>query len=186
MSSVNAPYGLLPAYHAGGGALRTNIRPIASGTSGDIYRGSPVKIHTDGNLRVAAAAERIIGCFWGCTYTLNGRPQFSDYWPSGTVASDAKAVVYEDPMIVYAIQGDGTVNLSNVGEQADFTATGNGSTSTGWSTATLGVGTLAVGAQNTLSVVGLRLLSDNAWGDAYTQVLVRIVEHQFVASLNSF
>lgn len=179
MSTVNAPFGLRPSYNSSGGVIRPNAYTIsASYTGTPIYMGSPVKIHTDGTLRIAAAGESIIGAFQGCEYTdSSGRRRVMPYWTGETGASDIIGYATFDPTIVYEIQADGAIDTTEIGQQADFTAIGNGSTITGMSAATIANATST--SQATLSVVGISSYPDNVSGDAYTVVQVLINEHQF-------
>ena len=67
-------------------------------------------------------------------YTASDRSYvYSQYWPSGTVATDIIAYVYDDPLrLVFRIQSAGTPAQTNVGECADVVADA-GSTTTGQS-----------------------------------------------------
>ena len=45
-----------------------------------------------------------IGVFDGCSYTASdGSYVYSEYWPSGTTATDIIAYVYDDPYTVYKV-----------------------------------------------------------------------------------
>lgn len=108
-------HGFLPANLTGGqvyaGATR-NI-PIASGYAQNIGFGDLVTYTTDGTIvRVdtssgakAAFAAAPVGIFLGCNYTDPNLKYFvtKQYWPSGTVASDAVAVVCDDPDIILRV-----------------------------------------------------------------------------------
>ncbi|MFZ9406479.1 MAG: hypothetical protein ACO26U_05210 [Burkholderiaceae bacterium] len=185
MSSVNAPFGLRDAYHPSG-TLRPVAGTILSTYNTDIYTGSPVKMGTNGTIELAAAGERLIGLFAGCEYTPgNGRRVVSPYWPANTVATDIVAYYTMDPYIVYEIQADGTIDLNEIGQQADFTNAGSGSSVTGLSTATISASTSSSGSAQ-LRIIGIANGINNAAGDAYTVVQVQISEHQYVATQNAF
>ena len=182
MSSTNAPYGLLPVRHPSG-----TIRPqgfnngILSGYNTAIYQYQPVKMSTDGYIQAASAGDQILGSFAGVQYVdANGRPNYSNQWLASTSASQIVAYVTTDPQIVYAIQADGSLTQAAIGDEADV-SNASATNGLGFSAATLS--TSLVGANNTatLRVVDLYNVPDNAWGDAYTQVLVQVVEHQYVA-----
>jgi hypothetical protein len=129
MSSVfnPGPTGFLPVNLLGGrvysGATRTI--PIASGYAQNIGFGDLVTIASDGTIaRVdtasgakAAFALAPVGIFLGCSYTDPSLKYFlnDQNWTSGTVASDAKAVVVDDPDAVFQI------TLTN-GSGAQYTA----------------------------------------------------------------
>jgi hypothetical protein len=121
------PTGFLPVNLLGGrvysGATRTI--PIASGYAQNIGFGDLVTIASDGTIaRVdtasgakAAFALAPVGIFLGCSYTDPSLKYFlnDQNWTSGTVASDAKAVVVDDPDAVFQ------VTLTN-GSGAQYTA----------------------------------------------------------------
>lgn len=175
MSASNAPFGLKPLRHPSG-TMRQVRGVIASGASA-IYKNSPVKLAADGSIAVAAAGDAFLGAFVGCEFTASGKRFVQNYFPNGTVTSDAVAYYYSDPEIVYAIQADGSVDQADIGSHGDFTAAGTGSTSTGVSTATITATPVTSGTAN-LSVIGLYPVEGNAWGDAFTIVEVQIAEHQ--------
>lgn len=180
MGATNAPFGLRPLRHGGGGTLRTKRGKIASGASA-IYKNSPVKIAADGTISVASAGDAFLGSFVGCEYTASGKRFVSNYFPNGTVTSDAICYYYDDPAIIYAIQGDGVIVQADIGSQADLTAAGNGDTGTGVSTATISATAVTSGTSQ-LRVIGLYEVEGNAWGDAYTVVEVQITEHQLAVT----
>ena len=179
MSSTAAPYGLRPVAHATGGEIRIDEYTIASSYGANIFQGSPVKIHTDGTVNIAAAGDRMVGCFLGCEYTAAGRRVISNFWPTGTVAADAIARITTDPEIIYQIQCAGAVALADIGGMADHSGT-SGSTVTGMSTTALAASPSAT-TEASFQVIGISRQPDNAPGDANTDVLVKIVEHQFRA-----
>lgn len=178
MTSTAAPFGLKPVFHPSG-VIRQKDGVIASGYATAIFKGSPVKEGTDGSIQAAAVGDRLVGAFVGCEYTANGRRNIANYWPASTVSADAVCYYTADADIVYAVQCAGTVPATAVGEHADFAAV-TGSTSTGLSTASMSATIATTTAQ--LAIHGLHKLQDNAWGDSYTVVLVRIAEHQYTAS----
>lgn len=202
MSLNYNPYGLQPALHESG-ILRPAPTPgtIASGYATQIFMNSPVQIDSgtpSGNLILAtalgaagagAAANRIVGAFQGVEYTLtaDGRRHVSNQWPSGTVATNIVAWYTRDPNMTYEIQANGSVPATAMGAQASITAnTGaSGNTTTGFSTVGLDVqtaGSLTQASTNQLRIVGFSQAIDNAPGDAYTVVQVKIAMHQDVAN----
>ena len=118
------------------------------------------------------------------TYTgTDGVTRFSPNWVASTVGTDIRATVSLDPTIIYQIQANATMAVSTIGGQYDFTAA-SGSTVTGLSTQMLDVASVAANAS--LQVIGLNPGPDNAFGDAFPVVLVRISEHQMVADVAQF
>lgn len=113
--TVGGPYGLLPINLIGGQvyAGATRSLPIASGYAKNIGFGDVVSIISTGYVnRVDAStgaksafAIRPCGVFLGCSYTdpTLKYKVFKQYWPSGTVASDAVAIVADDPDILLKV-----------------------------------------------------------------------------------
>ncbi len=186
MSTVSAPFGLKPSMSPSG-----TIRPgpstytILTGYASAILQNQPVKIAADGSINAAAIGDRFIGTFQGVEYTdTTGRRRVSNQWVASTAATDIVAYVTWDPNLVYEIQANATMAIANIGEQYDFTVITAGSTTTGLSQMMLDVASTAANAS--MSVIGLNPGPDNAWGDAFPIVLVRISEHQFVADRAAF
>lgn len=179
MPATSAPFGLRPNRHPSGRMYATAMPGgIASGYAANIFKGSAVKLATTGKIQVAAAGELILGVFAGVEYTTSQGRVFSKHWPTGQVAEDIVAYVYQDPDIIYEIQVDATLtDDSKIGECADFTAAADdtGSTVTGLSNATLSATTGTTTAQ--FQIVGLAPYANNAFADAFPIVLVRIAEH---------
>jgi hypothetical protein len=106
---VSAPYGLLPQNLIGGQVFAgsTRMYPIIYGYSTDIFYGDFVVLSRGRLQRVSVSTgtseAQAIGIFLGCTYTnpLTKQKQFSQYWPSGTIAGDAQAYVTDDPDTVF-------------------------------------------------------------------------------------
>ena len=112
-------------------------------------------------------------------YTASdGSYVYSQYWPSGTVATDIVAYVYDDPYTVFRIQSAGTPAQANVGECADVVA-GTGSTTTGQSGFSLN-GTMSNGTA-TCKILGLWEDPSNSFAQ-YAQLEVLINEHLLKAT----
>ncbi len=143
----NAPYGFRPHRHLEGGLIRHNEYPIATGYATTIFSGDPVKLLSDGTLAQAAAGDRILGIFQGCSYTASdGSFVPNPIWPASTTATNIKAQVIDDPKVTYRVQSAGTPAVTNTGNLADHVV-GTGSTMTGLSGSTLdsSMGTGAAG-----------------------------------------
>ena len=137
-----APAGFLPVNLIGGRVFNQAIRqiPIASGYAQNIGFGDLVTYTTDGTIvRVdtssgakAAFAAAPVGIFLGCEYSQStGLKYFvtPQYWASGTVASDAKALVCEDPDAIFQVTltnasgvayTSGGATQANVGENIGY------------------------------------------------------------------
>jgi len=142
---VSGPYGLQPVNLIGGQVYAGSTRylPIASGYAANIFYGDVVKLINDGTVQkdtgtTTVAANGVAGIFVGCTYTSPSTNQklFAQYWPTGTVASDAQAIVVDDPDVLFKVAAvSGTTVVAYYGQ----TVIGNnvalvqnaGSTSTG-------------------------------------------------------
>lgn len=186
MPSTYTPFGLRPLYHPSG-IIRPTAGTIASAYGSNIYQGAPVQIAADGTLTLAAAGARAMGCFCGVEFTPNdGRRRVSNFWPASQVASDIVAYYTRDPEIIYEVQANATLAITTVGSQYDWTTndTSAGNTTTGLST--VGLNTGAGAANAGLQVLGIGNRVDNAWGDAFPVVQVRISEHQLVADVAQF
>lgn len=174
MANQDNPNGFTPLKHARGGVIRYSEEyTIASGLAANIFSGDPVKLTGTGrNITVCAAGDTTIGIFAGCRYTNSqGEPIFSPYWPTGTVAADAKAMVYDDPDIIFEVQGDEDIVEADIGNKADFVA-GTGSTKTGRSAFELDSSNIGTG--DGLMILGLVNRPDNDYGNfAKVQVLLR-------------
>lgn len=157
--TVAAPYGLIPIQLIGGQvyAGSTRMIPIASGYSTDLLYGDVVKLTTDGTLvkDTGTSTATPVGVFLGCQYTNPTTKQWlqTQYWPASTVASDAMAVVADDPKLLFrAAIVSGTTVIAAAGR----TFVGNnaalvqnaGSTNTGDSKVALG----SLATTNTLPV----------------------------------
>jgi hypothetical protein len=117
--TVNAPYGLKPINLIGGQVFAGSTRnfSIASGYPANIFYGDIVALTAAGTVAVSALAADAsplagtVGVFLGCSYTNPATNQkiFAQYWPTGTVASDAQAIVCDDPDTLFkAVNVTGT------------------------------------------------------------------------------
>jgi len=191
MASTASPYGLKAVNHIGGTpyAGSTRLLPIASGYATNIFNGSIVSIVAAGTVEIvvttgnggAGAAGAFpagtIGVFVGCTYSdpVTGNLTFSQYWPSGTVASDAQAYIVDDPDVVFMAQADAAVTAVDLGQNthlAAVQATDTGSTTTGNSTSAVTATT------NTTAAFAFRIVDfvdspTSAVGDDFTDLLVK-------------
>lgn len=184
MATTAAPYGLRPINLIGGQVFAGSTRQIkiASGYGANIFFGDIVAIGVDGTIvkvtNVGTNADQFpagtVGVFVGCTYTdpnlkykLNAQ-----YWPTGTVASDAMAYVVDDPDTLFQIQADDAVTQTMLGSNFGVNQTA-GSTTTGDSKISLDVAT-----RNTTNTIALRLVDFvngpfSTVGDAYTDCIVK-------------
>ena len=181
MSTTSQPFGLRPVYSPSG-VVRPTAYSIVTGYSANILQSQPVKIGTDGNVQAAAIGDRFIGTFQGVEFTdADGRRRVSNKWTASTAATEIVAYVTLDPTIVYEIQANGSIAVTDIGKQADFTTITAGSTVTGLSALMIDTATLTDSGNASLRIIGLSPGPDNAFGDNFTIVEVQVAEHQNVA-----
>ncbi len=199
MATTASPYGFKPVNLIGGTPYAGSTRQIkiASGYASNLYNGQIVRIATDGTIalmvNLGSAADVFlagtVGVFVGCTYTdptlkykLN-----SQYWPTGTVASDAMAYVVDDPNAVFQVQSAGSLTQADLGANVPLNAvqsTTTGSTTTGNSNTAVSATTAAT------TLISLRIVDFvngpfSTVGDAFTDVLVKFnpVAHSYTNPL---
>ena len=110
--TIDKPYGLQPTNLIGGQVFAGSTRymKIASGYATNIFYGDVVKLVSDGTVEkdtgtTTVASNGVAGVFLGCTYTnpSTKQPVFAQYWPASTVASDAQAIVADDPDVLFKV-----------------------------------------------------------------------------------
>ena len=111
--AVAGPYGLKPINLIGGQVFSGATRsiPIASGYNTNIFNGDIVTLVAGGTIAKSAIQDEsspvagLVGVFLGCSYTspATGQKLFAQYWPAGTVASDAVAIVVDDPDTLFQV-----------------------------------------------------------------------------------
>lgn len=183
-NTVNAPNGFQPVSSLAGGPFIMSTRSftIASGYSTAIFVGAPVKITTDGTIvaTTTPATDAILGIFQGCTYFVNGTQNTTPggYWPASQTydtATGCVAKVLVDANVIYSVQYAGTPTLTMTGSNVTYSAE-SGNTSTGQS------GIAVSGAATTqalpFKIIGLDSNPINAWGTAYSNVLVVLNQSQ--------
>jgi hypothetical protein len=106
---VDAPYGLKPINLIGGQVFAGSTReiPIQYGSSVSIFYGDFVRVIRGNAMRLGittdGTAQGMVGIFLGCSFTnpTTKQKQFSQFWPGGTLAGDAVAIVCDDPDTVF-------------------------------------------------------------------------------------
>lgn len=169
MANSNTPMGFRPTRHNSGGCIRTNEYSIATDYAVKIHKGDPVILTGTGkNVAISGAGvEENLGVFAGCRYVdVDGKQQFSNYWPGTTTNTEVVAFVYDDPNIVFEAQVD-TIAEGDVGNQMDL-AEGTGSDTSGMSGAYLDESTKGTTGA-TFLVLGLVNEVGNGYG-AYAKV----------------
>ena len=172
MANVDAAFGFIPVRHMSGNVPRANKYTLATGLAENIFTGDLCVLINTGYITPHTATEtNNIGVFAGVSYTASeGSYVYSQYWPTGTSATNIIAYVYDDPYIVYKVQSAGTPAQTNIGNCADVVA-GAGSTTTGQSGFEIS-GTMAARIA-TCKIIGLWDSPDNAMGtNAIMEVLI--------------
>jgi hypothetical protein len=105
---ISAPYGLKPINLIGGQVFAGSTREYAIpyGYATDICYGDIVGLSRGNVERLTVSTGTVgtvTGVFLGCSFTspVTKQKQFSQFWPSGTLAGDAVAIVCDDPDTVF-------------------------------------------------------------------------------------
>jgi hypothetical protein len=106
---IAAPYGLKPINLIGGQVFAGSTRnlPIQYGYATNIFYGDFVVLSRGSITRAAistgTSVNQVTGIFLGCSFTnpITKQKQFQQFWPSGTLAGDAEAIVCDDPDTVF-------------------------------------------------------------------------------------
>ena len=190
MANTNVAFGLRPIGVVGQGYNTTGATEyrIAAGNTNAIYQGSPVKPLSTGFIDIVGAATGgtvgLLGVFWGCEYvsSTTGEKIYSNSWPGSGADTDhpVTAFVYDNPMQTYVICSDASLTneataRGHVFANANFAAGTSGSSTTGISSAKLGVSTIATTAALQLRIMGVQNDPDNAdFAAAGIPVIVRL------------
>ena len=161
MANQDAAFGFRPVAHLAGGTIRAREYKIAANYDTAIYTGQAVTAVTAGGIEICAVGAVVLGVFYGVSYTdpTTGKPTWSKYYPASTNASDLKAMVYDDPYIVYEVQHDGTGTAAMNFGGHDCVGT-SGSTITGRSTQELD--TSEVDTSGQFKQIGISTDPDNS------------------------
>jgi len=196
MANTDSSYGLRPISRQGSSPSSNGMTEyrIASNNSNPIFHGMaviPLAAGVIDDLQAAAGGNvGIVGVFGGCEYvsSTTGETVWSNYWPGSGADSSypVKAFVYDDPNQLFQIATSNVVAAANTEAEiraAVFAniafATGNsGSTTTGLSSATADLNTIAT--TNTLALRVMGVQDDPANSDftaAGIPLIVRINNH---------
>lgn len=180
MPSTSAPYGFVPVFHPTGES-RGMPYTIATGYGTAIYKNQPVILNTNGTVVVGAAASDLLGVFAGVQYVdSTGKPTVSNYWPASTAATQITAYVWDHPDTEFSVQADGAIAATAIGDQTDVSnISSNG---LGMSQSTVSATLAGAGSQGQFRIMAIDPSVDNAAGDTYTKVIVKIARHQFVSN----
>jgi hypothetical protein len=129
---VDAPYGLKPVNLIGGQVFAGSTRniPIQYGFGTNIFYGDVVGIvrgfavrsvvTTGAGATTGGAGGGTVGVFLGCSFTnpVTKQKQFSQFWPAGTLAGDAVAVVTDDPDTLFRVAAVTAAGATTIGSIA--------------------------------------------------------------------
>ena len=196
MANSNSSFGLKPIGKIGQSTNSTGMTEyrIAAANSNPIYQGMaviPLAAGVIDDLQAAAGGTvAIVGVFGGCEYTssVTGNLTWSNYWPGSGADSSfpVKAFLYDDPNQLFTICTSNVQTASNTEAEirtAVFAniafATGNsGSTTTGMSSATADLNTIATTNTLALRIMGVQEDVDNSdFTAAGIPLIVRINNH---------
>jgi len=190
MANTNVAFGLRPIGVVGQGYNTTGATEyrIAAGNTNPIFQGSPVKPLSTGFIDIVGAANGgtvgLVGVFAGAEYvsSTTGEKVFSNFWPGSGADSNfpVKGFVYDNPLQSFVICSDASLTSAssaqgNVFTNANFADGASGSTTTGISSAKLGVSTLGVTANLNLRIMGFQDDPENSdFTAAGIPVIVRL------------
>ena len=127
---VPATYGFRPVNLIGGQVFSGSTRqlPIQYGFNTNIFYGDVVGINrgfiTRETVTTGASATvgsiGSVGVFLGCNYTdpVTKQKRYSQFWPAGTLAGDAYAVVTDDPDTLFQVAVASTQGATAIGSAA--------------------------------------------------------------------
>ena len=179
MSASAFPYGMVPVtnYGASYNTQGFDTWTILDGYSTSIFYGDVVKVAADGTIQKDTGTSTLtpLGVFLGCRYVNPslGYVLDSQCWPASiTTGYTVYAKVQTFAWSVFAIQGDGPVPMTALMDNASINQTAGNTTFPQKSRNSLNVASINNTSSLPLRVVGLVETPNNAWGDAFTDVLV--------------
>lgn len=194
MSATYTPFGLKPVFHPSGIIRATNYTG-AYDTNAVFYSGTVVSLNNSGTASTLGVAsntptsnQRLAGVFGGVEYTdASGRRTVSKWFgPALGTATDVVMWVFMDDQTTYEAQANGSIANTQVGQEFNLTANSSGQIigngGLGTSTAAIDPTNVTAGTQAQVEVVGLGREIDNAWGDTYTIVQVKLANVKFDAA----
>ena len=183
MTTTKALDGLRPSRRRGGAPNGSGMNeyPIASGTTPALFNGDIVSQSGGYIVALVTITQKAIGVFTGCRYVENGEPKWSNFWTAALSATDAKAMVVDDPQATFEIQADSSVSIGDINGGFNFNVTlGSGSTVTGRSgyglkAATRTTASAMIRPISVIDIPGNNI--DVAAERAFPKLEVRLVRH---------
>jgi hypothetical protein len=186
MTTTKALNGLTPSRRYGGAnTTQTRNYRIASAAAGSMFTGDLVHVR-GGVVSVvgndSGAADTPIGVFMGCYFEEDGEPKFRKSWATGTSASNAYAIVCDDPHATFEIQCDTSSSVGDIMEFNFEVTRGTGSTFTGRSGFGLDVASRTSGVAAMFRIIDFVDAPgndiDNASERAFPIAEVQLIHHQ--------
>lgn len=185
MSATAYPFGMIPVANLAAGYNTQGYETfdILDGYTTSIFYGDVVKMATTGLIQKDTGTTTLTpyGVFLGCSFVqpATGFYLNSQFWLASTITSVTTGagrpmaqVASDWGQGVYMIQADGSIPQSALGANGDIVQTA-GTSTFGKSRNALSSVTLDTVSTRPLRVVGLADIPGNAWGDAFTIVLVK-------------
>ena len=189
MTATKALNGLTPSrrYSAGANTVQTRNYRIASGTASNMFTGDVVMVKEGNTTPVTVGNGNVnppIGVFMGCFFEENGEPKFRQFWPANTSASNAYAIVCDDPQATFEVQCDASSSVGDIMEH-NFEATlGAGSTFTGRSGFGLDISTRTSGVAAMFRIIDFIDTPNNdidvSADRAFPIAEVQLIHHQLI------
>ena len=188
---VLMPNGVAPTFHTSGTANpRAQIGFVNSAPTASLFQNQPVKNVNGVIVPIATATDVVLGIFVGLQYVdQNGLVKERNHVLAGTpffasggainngdpYTNMGEAYLYQDPQMEFAVQGNGPIQKSAVGQSFSLDPTTlAGGTYIGISTALLdAVAGPVPGLAGQFIVTDLVQVPGNTWGDPYTVVKVK-------------
>jgi len=196
MANLNGTFGLRPYGMLGSAPNSTGLTEyrIASTNTNKIYKGMaviPLAAGVIDDLQAAAGGTvSILGVFNGCEYvsSTTGEVVFSNYWPGSGADSNypVKAFVYDNPNQLFTIATSNVVAAADteaevraaVFSNIQFADGNSGDDTTGLSSASADLNTIATTAAHALRIVGVQDdPENNDFTAAGIPLIVRINNH---------
>jgi len=179
-----APFGLraVAAWGSHGGEQRPYPLPNGA-TCPDLQKGAPVKMTLGVVTSCGTGAGPILGVANGFAWidSTSGLLLKSsipaDTSSAGTFEGENRPVVYviDNPNTIFMVQADASVTVADLGLNFNVTASGTDLVNSyGISRYCLDADSRTSALTGALKIVGLAKVPDNAWGDPFPWVLVRM------------
>lgn len=188
MAGSAYPYGMVPVENMSAGVNSQGFETltILDGYTTSIFFGDVVKMSGGGVIQKDTGTTTLTpyGIFMGCRYIepATGFALDSQFWPASTTTGyTVYAKVLTNPFATFQIQADGSVTLAAVGANAAIVQTA-GTAAIGKSRNALSASSINTTDGLPLRIMGLLETPNNAWGDAYTDVLVKFTNHQLLTT----